>query len=477
MLGNKEIIKLINDGFDPELIAFEFDVPKAKIDKAISDLENIRLKEEEKNRKKMVLKQERENKKMAEKERKEEEKIKAKEQKENEKNAVKLQEMKNKYQELLQKGKSNCEIKQSEEEEELINKKIDNIEFAMQKFPELDEKKVKRDTVSFILAEIFELENHELTYKQADKICDLLNSKILSFEELNKIRIDQKDKIGMYVYNGIKKMQKKLVKAIDIEQEGIEDIGKLEELKNKIPKELQKENVILVGGVYDRIDGKISKIKRAQIDEKRKNDTISTFGDILSGIANGKVDEEYAKDLIEKEAQNRSEEKSNKRVTISKEQEKQRIYMEIKKIIEEDIEEYKIEDSTLALEQIQNIFGVNNVEASSVIVKNLIKSKRYDEAKMICKNTIQDDTVPKEIKLLQKEIKNEEIADMVLKGLNMEGTEEQKGEYFALLEKGIKMGNIDLSDIKLAKRKDGFSITLFNIWSDEKFKNKNGDAR
>ena len=77
------------------------------------------------------------------------------------------------------------------------------------------------------------------------------------------------------------------------------------------------------------------------------------------------------------------------------------------------------------------------------------------------------------IRKLRKQIRNEEISDIVLKGLNMNGTEREERTYFELIEKGIKMGNIKLGAVSLGKSQDGLrNITLADIWVDENQKEK-----
>ena len=65
----------------------------------------------------------------------------------------------------------------------------------------------------------------------------------------------------------------------------------------------------------------------------------------------------------------------------------------------------------------------------------------------------------------RKEIRNAEIADMVLKGIHMQGTADEEEQYFKTLEKGIRNGNIKLGAVSLGKNQDGSkTITLADIW-------------
>lgn len=74
------------------------------------------------------------------------------------------------------------------------------------------------------------------------------------------------------------------------------------------------------------------------------------------------------------------------------------------------------------------------------------------------------------IKRLKKEIRNDEISNIVLKVINMRGIDiEEERIYFELIEKGLKMGNIKLEEISLGKSQDGLKfITLADIWEGKK---------
>ena len=70
--------------------------------------------------------------------------------------------------------------------------------------------------------------------------------------------------------------------------------------------------------------------------------------------------------------------------------------------------------------------------------------------------------------ILRKEIRNEEIGDAVLKGINMDGTLEEQNAYYELIEKGLKQGNVKLGAVCLGKSEDGLrTITLADIWTEK----------
>lgn len=103
-------------------------------------------------------------------------------------------------------------------------------------------------------------------------------------------------------------------------------------------------------------------------------------------------------------------------------------------------------------------------QAIRTVVNNLIGVKDFERAKEVC-NSFSSKDKEKNIRLLRNEIRNAEISDIVLKGISMNGTEEEERRYFELIEKGLKMGNIKLGAISLGKSKDGLrNIYLSDIW-------------
>ena len=63
--------------------------------------------------------------------------------------------------------------------------------------------------------------------------------------------------------------------------------------------------------------------------------------------------------------------------------------------------------------------------------------------------------------------RNAEIGDIVLKAINFEGTLEEERNYYELIEKGLKMGNVKLGAISLGTNIDGTkNITMADVWTD-----------
>ena len=102
----------------------------------------------------------------------------------------------------------------------------------------------------------------------------------------------------------------------------------------------------------------------------------------------------------------------------------------------------------------------------------MISGKRFDEARELfdnfCKSKGKESMIPKDLVNIRKRIRNEEIAYMVLKVINMSGTEEEERRCWQLIKDGVRLGNVNLSSITLGTSLDvSRRITLEDIWPDE----------
>ncbi len=445
----EEIKKLIKNGFDLELMSFELDIPIEEIIKYKLELEKTR-------------------KSNAVKTYSDREIIDSK----NKQGHSKMQQMREQYKKLFFKV-DKIEVKKPKEltkqEIELINSVITEIEEIVKGMKNLS-KKERRKGANVILTEIKKIENYQLTIEQSEKLHFLIQS-----EELEKLNIKTKDKIDFYINGTKRRIVKKLTDAVDIAQLQTEDLQELKILEKKLTTKMQQNNPIYVGAVKRRIENKILKINQKIIFDRIRNDVPTDIAFIIMEIANGTLDIEIANEIIDKEAQKRVEEKPKTRFSLTEEQEKKQILIQIRTVLMEQPEQYHIENPTVTIKQMQKLCGGDLEQSIRIVVNNLIYSKDFERAKDVCdKFSIRDNDnkIPQYIRTLKNRIRNEEIGNIVLKGLNMSGTEEDDEQYFKLIEKGLKMGNVKLSSVPLGKSQDGLkNIYLSDIWeTQEKIK-------
>lgn len=431
----EEIKKLIKNGFDLELMSFELDIP-------IEEIMQYKLELEKTNKSKPIKT------------------YSAREiiDNKNKQAHSKMQQMREQYKKLFFKV-DKVEVKTPKEltnqEIELINSVITEIEEIVKGMKNLS-KKERRKGANVILTKIKKIENYQLTIEQSEKLHSLIQS-----EELEKLNLNTTDKIDFYINRTKKTIVKKLTDAIDIAQLQTEDLQELKNLEKKLTTKMQQSNQIYVGAVKSRIGNKILKINQKMVFDRIRND-------VPTDIANGTLDTEIANEIIDKEAKKRIEKKPKNRFSLTEEQEKKQILIQIRTVLMEQPEKYHIENPKVTIKQMQELCGGDLEKSIRTVVNNLICSKDFERAKEVCDRFSikdNDNQIPKYIRTLKNGIRNAEIGDIVLKGLNMRGTEEEDRAYFELIEKGLKMGNVKLSSVPLGKSQDGLkNIYLSDIW-------------
>ena len=269
---------------------------------------------------------------------------------------------------------------------------------------------------------------------------------------------------------------KKLAEAIDIVQAQSDELEELKGLERKLTMGMQQNNQIVVGAVKSRIGNKISKIIQQKAIDRIRNDISEDIEFMIREIANGTLDSQIANKIIVKEGNKTIEKKPKNRFSLTEEQEKRQILVQIRTVLIEKSEQYHIENPEKTILQIQELCGGELEQAIRTVVKNLINVKEFERAKEVCNRFSSKDnesSLSTYIRRLRKQIRNEQISDIVLKGLNLNGTEREERTYLELIEKGLKRRNIKLSAISLGKSQDGLrNITLADIWEDENQKEK-----
>ena len=195
---------------------------------------------------------------------------------------------------------------------------------------------------------------------------------------------------------------------------------------------------------------------------------------IIRDIASDKLNIQAANAIIDEEEKKRIENKSKNKFTLTQEQERKQILIQIKTVLAEKSKQYNIENPEKAITQIQELCGGDTGQSLRTVIKNLIGSKKYNKAKEICDKFSDNDKESQNsiyIKRLRNEIRNAEISDIVMRVINTNGTIEEERAYIELIEKGLKIGNVKPRAVYLGKNQDGSrSITLEDVWTDEKTK-------
>ncbi len=443
-----ELKKIIQKGFDIELISFELDIPLEEIQKIKQELD------EETTNIKEYSNEEKASKK-------------------DEKTQLKMQQLRERYNRLyfINNQKNTILSKElSEEEVEIINSSITAIQHILEEMKDTSRYE-RRKKVKVIFEEINKVQNYQLTVEQAEQLNDLLNAK-----ELQGLKCYILDEVDAKIDRYRESMIKKWAEAIDIAQSKTEDIEELKILERKTTK-LERSSSISVGAIRNKIYNKITRIKQNSILEKIKNDIPENISTIINDLVNGTIDVEKANGIIKEEAKRRIESRPKTKFSITKEQEEKQILIQIEMAIREKADRFHITNPELTVVKLQELSGESIEQAIKTVVDNLISVKEFEKAKSICNEFTgkgKERQTVKGMRDLKLRIRNAEIGNVILKGINMQGTDEDERKYFELIEKGIKMGNVNLKSISLGNTRDGTrNITLADIWTDENEKSEN----
>ena len=146
---------------------------------------------------------------------------------------------------------------------------------------------------------------------------------------------------------------------------------------------------IYVGVVKSRIENKISRLTQQKAINRIKNQIPKEIENIIIDIAKGRLDISKANEIIEKEAQKRVNSKPQTKFTLTEEQEKRQILIQIKTVLREHPEKYYIENDLYALlteEEKENIkieYKMNNAETEEVgVVEVYLNEELLTSAKI-----------------------------------------------------------------------------------------------
>lgn len=450
--SRKEIEQLIEDGFELELMSFEFEIPLEELEqikKEMNDKKTLRVTERPKIFSKSPITQPIK-------------KIKN----DNNVSSDQLKLIRERYKRLFYRNYKTINMSQKKltpEEIAIIDSSIENIEKIINGMKDIT-KRERRSRADNILEEINNIGNYGLNVRQAEKMYTLLQS-----SELYGLKLSKGDKIEVKLSETRSRVMIKLKNAIDKVQHQSNDLEELTSLRKKITNILGTNNV-LITGMRIKIDNKIAKLRQQQVIEKMKNDIPVNIQNIILNLADGSLDIQMANEIIEQEANNRVKNSPKSRFALTKEQQKRQIIMQIEMALEEKTDKYIIKNPRNTIEQLNELSGENPERIVTVVVNNFVNRKKFEAAKQVYNEfAIKDDEgqISIGVTSLKKRIRNAEISDMVLRGIHMHGTEREEREYFSLIQKGIKMGNVKLEAINLGKSQDGLrTITLADIWED-----------
>ena len=449
-----EIKSLIKKGYDKEIISLEFDIPNELMKQY-----ELEIQAEENSKTLKIIENERKRKPL------------------NKYSYPEIRKIREEYNRLF--FKSNKEEKniaeKSLQNDELVNSIIEKIRIMLDENIEKAPKE-KRECAKKVFSEVKKIEDMDLTISQAEQIYNLLGSDVLK-----NLNVSFKDRMNPRGEKEKRMIIKKLAKAIDIAQEQTEDLEKLENLSKKVTIKMAAEYQVEIGTLKSKISNKIFKIRQQKKNESIKNNIQENIKAIISDLAKGSLDVSAAKIAIEEEAKRRVEAKGRNKSTI--EAEKNQILIQIRKVLKENSEIYRVENPSATIMIFEELCDEEIESSISAVIKNLINIKEFDKAKEVCRELFgkNDNRIsPMYIKNLRNEIRNSKIGDEILTIIENDGTYEEEKMCYEQIKKLIVEEKINPKNISLGKSQDGLrNITLADISSKElavevSFKNQQG---
>ncbi len=452
----EQIKKLIADGFDLELIAFELDIP-------LEELHQISANQEPQSHEQPTSNLQSTHKPQS--------KLKTAREVIAERNmalSLKVQKMRERYMQLYYANNQQTDTtiqKPAPEHKALIEASITFAESTILKIDSLS-KADKIKGAKSILLDFKKIQDYPLTYDQARKAYDVL----VSNQFLGVF-----SRVDTVIHNTIRLMKKKfidsMISSIDAQISQTRDIEELRKLSAQITLQMAKDNPIRVDGLKSVISSKISKLQQQIAMDKIRNNVSPNIQTILTRLADGTINLENAHEIIHAEALQRLAQSPQNRFSLTDAQHRQQILIQISTVLMEKNEEYQIINPQKTISDLQKLRDGDLDSAIRSVIGNMVRSKRFDECKKVCDsfsaaqqgNPQLSTTITKQ----KSEIRNAEISDYVLRGIHSKGTVQSDAEYFRLIEDGLKQANINPIAISLGKNQAGtHTITLADILSD-----------
>lgn len=258
--------------------------------------------------------------------------------------------------------------------------------------------KILSKNLNQLMKELRELEKYTLTIEQLKTIYAMLDFRIIS-----ELRQEDYGKIDNYKQNFKLIVERMLAKSINVKINDVQDIEELKQLAALIP---QKNDIIFVN-VRNRINKKISDLQQKNAIERIRNDIPLEIVNLVKGIASSEIDIETVNSIIEQEANKRYENSPKTKFSLTIEQHKKQIVIQIKKILKEKANLYPIKDADFTVDILYQLSG-DKINSISNVITNFIARKEFSEAKAILKrysNNLNDEQY---ISAIKREIEKSE---------------------------------------------------------------------
>lgn len=439
-MNDRNLIELLNNGFEPELISFEFNIPMEKLD--------ILLKQEQESNKTTTATNNAIVNKAAN-------------------NMNKLRSNYNKlYTATTQKENHISIPKATKSQTNLITQTTETISNLFENY----ESKTENEKVKIVIESLKALEkilDIPITIEQGKALINIFPSSANIPEAAMHVKNHNYDKSIIKLYYNYSK-------AIDDELSHINDMETLKKLSSSLPASMKRKN-IYIDAIDRKLNTKMQNIFRTNALNKLRNNISRNIDSVITSLANGTCNIEKAKEYINEEIKQRTATAPKGRFALTESQQERTVIHQIRTALSEKSELYPITDAQTTMELLNQLSFEKEHNLKSVS-ENLITRKKYTDAQKFVGKYIdtsyrktEQSAIAKAAEKKQKDIIIAEIGDMILERIKSTPDKHEDAIFLNLLEQRLKEQKISKIIIKLGKNEDkSRDITLEDIWYENK---------
>ena len=432
-MNKEEIIELVKYGCDPELIAFEFNVPIDEIKKVI-DTEA----------KKTFLSRE------------------------SKMNKIRVKYF-NQYYSYDSNDGNVASMEPTPQEEKNVQEVIDYLKREQENIENMSDFN-RKAILNVMLKELKILDTTNSTLEQTEEI-----KKMIDRDEFKNISKKRGEKGVREFYLRKRRVEKRYSQLIEEKDKKTTDIKKLIELKKKITPEMAREN-LLISNIKGRIENKITTINSKVMQYEMRNNVSPEIRGIVIDIAEGTINMQEAQQTILKEAHKRVEEAkkaTNGRVALSEQQYERQIAIQIRTLLSEQGNDYRIKDVKNSMQVLSEFpEKIPSSQAFRVVVDNLASQEKFKQAIDLCDSNISRMTfeggetlISQAARSKKREIALRQIGSMIKEKIENKVSDEDDQMFMSLLERRLENEKIRLDAIQIGKDSSQTkSIRLSDIW-------------
>ncbi len=432
-MNEEEIIELVRYGCDPELIAFEFDVPINEIKETI----NAEAKKTFLNR-------------------------------ESKMNKIRVKYF-NQYYSYDSNDGNVASMEPTPQEEKNVQEVIDYLKREQENIENMSDFN-RKAILNVMLKELKILDTTNSTLEQTEEI-----KKMIDRDEFKNISKKRGEKGVREFYLRKRRVEKRYSQLIEEKAKKTTDIKELIELKKKITPEMAREN-LLISNIKGRIENKITTINSKVMQYEMRNNVSPEIRGIVIDIAEGTLNMQEAQQTILKEAHKRVEEAkkaTNGRVALSEQQYERQIAIQIRILLSEKGNDYRIKDVKNSMQVLSEFpEKIPSSQAFRVVVDNLASQEKFKQAIDLCNSNISRMTfeggetlISQAARSKKREIALRQIGSMIKEKIENKVSDEDDQMFMSLLERRLENEKIRLDAIQIGKDSSQTkSIRLSDIW-------------